>query len=940
MKTSAATFDRLIAGGPDPEAALAALERFIEGGGRVPDNDQDDARALLAALLASGSFLPGILLADVSRWQELLRDPWLARAKPRELVMSEVAAATSGAVDLADLERRLRRLRRREMLRLGARELASADTIEVAGELSALADACLQCATAFCAAQSANAWGEPIGRDRPARFAVLAMGKLGGQELNFSSDIDLIYVYSTDEGSAGRFSLHEYFARLAQMLTRAIDEITADGFVFRVDLRLRPEGRTGAICNSLAAAERYYETFGRTWERQALLRARPAAGDLAIGEQLLATLEPFIFPRSASAGTVDEVRALRRLHRQGAEGHGEGFNVKLGSGGIRDVELVAQLLQLLYAGRRRELRERATLPALHKLALAGLLSDREARGLASAYRFWRRVEHRVQLEDGAQIHRLPFEGPALVRMARRLGFTSVDAFTETIAGHRTAVAAIADSLGEPPGGPPAVVVRLLDAAAPRERTVADLHASGFADAETAADTLDLARGRLPAAWLEEAMASPDPDRALGHFRDLAMYGSLGLVALLRDQPILLRMLAGLFGTSERLSRHLVAHPGMWGRLVEDLGAPAPAAEHWRSTLAARLDGLAPEAAFGEMRRFAAEEILRVGLHDVAGNLAAEDVSAQLGALAEACLEHALGLLAARLAERFGTPDARLTVLGFGSLGAREMRYGSDLDLVFLYSRPGVTTAGMDHQEWFARLAQRLVNALGAMMDEGRLYEVDTRLRPSGHQGMLVTSQEAFARYHADEAAPWERVALLRARPVAVWPAAGVAGDDFARRLAAMPYEDPPPAERLRAELLRMRERIEKERAGAATPAGLEDLHLRFSPGGLTDLEFTAAFLQLARAGEDPALRTPALLDTLARLAERGALDGAILEDYRFLRRTALRLRLLCDRPEPDRLLPSDYPALARSMGLSITDLRAELATRMARVRAVFLRVLG
>jgi glutamate-ammonia-ligase adenylyltransferase len=278
-------------------------------------------------------------------------------------------------------------------------------SLAVARELSALADGCLEAAVTFCDAELQKAHGPPTSPEGKPSFVVMAMGKLGGEELNFSSDIDLIYVYSTDEGSAGALSLHEYYARLAQGVTRALADITDDGLIFRVDLRLRPEGRSGAICNSLAAAESYYESFGRTWERQALLRARPAAGDRALGARYLATLEPFIHPRTVGPGTIDEVRALRRLFE--AEAEGATFNVKLGKGGIRDIELVAQLLQLLYAGKRRELRERTTLPALHKLALAGLLSDQEARVLGSAYRWWRQVEHRLQLEHGSQTHQLP-----------------------------------------------------------------------------------------------------------------------------------------------------------------------------------------------------------------------------------------------------------------------------------------------------------------------------------------------------------------------------------------------------------------------------------------------------------------------------------------------------------------------------------------------------
>ncbi len=921
--------DRLIAEGPDPQGARPLVERFVDQGGALPTTPE--GQALLAALLANGGFLADIILSDVDQFTRLAASPWLRRTKPRALLTGDVHDEVRGASSFTDLMRRLRIARRREMLRLGAREIGWGTTEEVARELSALADACLEAAVHFCDAELRAGYGAPVATEGAAAFVVLGMGKLGGEELNFSSDVDLIYLYSTDEGRAGTLTLHEYYSRLSLAVTRALSELTGDGLVFRVDLRLRPEGRSGAVCNSLAAAESYYETFGRTWERQALLRARPCAGDTAFGDVCLHTLEPFVFPRSLGAGSVDEVRALRRLFRD-TPGQG-GFNVKLGAGGIRDVELVAQLLQLLYAGQRRELRERTTLPALRKLRLGGLLSDHEERTLATAYRFWRRVEHRVQLEQGAQTHELPATEEGLSLMARRLGFVAAPDFGAEVQRHAAAVAAIAETLGEPERGLSAVVLRLLDPASSRPELEARLGAAGFSQPEASADALDLARGRLPGAWLEEAITSPDPDRALVHFRDLALHGSLGLFALLRDEPTLLRMLASLFGTSDRLSRHLISHPGMWEPLVDGLGEPRPTEAQWRQALPARIAGLDFEEALREMRRYQTEEILRIGLHHVAGNLDPVDVSAQLTALAEACLGRTVELVAGTLEARHGRPDAALTVLGLGSFGARELRYGSDLDLVFLYARPGTTAGGMDHQEWFARLAQRVIGALGARLDEGRLYEVDTRLRPSGEQGMLVTSYAAFDRYHEETAAPWERVALLRARPVFA-----SAPDDFAGTLDEITYGRPIDTEQLRGDLLRMRGRIEDERGRGRAGA----VHLRLSPGGLTDLEFMAAYGQLLLGAGDPTLRTTSPVAALDRLAARGFLDpdGATLaDDHRFLQRAALGLRLLRDTPD-DWVAPDDLPVVARALDMTEAVLQTELTARMNRVRQAFTRVLG
>jgi len=879
------TLEDKIAAGPEPDLARLRLEQLREAGAPIPADG--DGAALLAAVLASGSYLPDLLAGDPERLGRLLADPWLHEEKPRELIAREVASACASARSFADLQRALRRHAREAFLRLGARELGAGVrghaltapehglTAEVARELAALADACLEAAVRFCEAELRAGYGAPTCADSPPGFSVIAMGKLGGDELNFSSDIDILYVYASDDGQAGSLSLHEYYARLSQAVTHALGDVTDDGMVFRVDLRLRPEGQSGAICNSLAAAESYYEAFGRTWERQALLRARHAAGDAWLGDAFGKTIEPFVYRRATSTSTLDDVRSLRRMFVAAADRGA--WNVKLGTGGIRDVELVAQVLQLLYGGRRRDLRERTTLPALRKLGLAGLLSGQETRVLSEAYRFWRRLEHRLQLEEGRQTHVLPESAEGQTRLALRLGLAGAEELATAVENRRQAVSAIADTLGEPVAGPPPVVLRLLAPASSDEALATDLRAAGFRQLEESAYRLEITAGRLPPEWLEEAIASPDPDRALARFSDLALRTSFGLSALFRENRQLLRMLAGLFGTSERLSRHLITHPDVWTRLTDGLGDPRLDDARWRTDFSDRLADCDYETALRRLRRLQAEEILRIGLHDVAGNLEHDEVSAQLGRLAEACLEECARRVAEDMAPRYGRPTCDLTILVLGSCGAREMRYGSDLELVFVYEREGTTERGMDHQEWFARMTQRLISALGALLEEGRLYPVDTRLRPSGSQGLLVTSYRAFADYHHEKAAPWERVALLRGRVACVLPgvraeAAGGGGTatdgpptDFPALLDTLTYEHGLDPAELRGELLRMRKLIEDERAGKGP------LHLRFSPGGLTDLEFLAAWWQLREGARDRGLRTTHPLRALERVVARGEL---------------------------------------------------------------------
>jgi len=946
--------------------SAARRQRFIERGGELPADAE--GRALYEAIMASGDFLPELLLADVGALARLAADHWLKWMKPAEAIAKDVRAATEGASDFADLCRRLRLVRRYEMLRLGALELGWGTTEEVAKELSAFADVCLEVAVAFCDAELSRELGAPRGdRGEPARFVVMAMGKLGGDELNFSSDIDVCYFYSTDAGAAGEVSLHHYYAELSRRVTSALETATAEGMIFRVDLRLRPEGRNGPICNSLAAAERYYETFGRTWERQAWLRARPAAGDRALGDELLATLDAFIYPRHVEPRMVEEVRGLRALFRDPADGPGQlgetGFDVKLGSGGIRDVEMVVQALQLLHAGKREDLRERNTPRALPRLVVAGLLSDREAQTLLSGYRFWRRLEHRVQVATGAQRHRLPSDAEARARFAVGLGFADLPNFDAEVAATRAAVDAIAATLGEPPPEANLEAARLLDPLRDREELERRVAAAGFADVEASADMLELVGARMPVVFLEQAIASPDPDRALGHFRDLALRGSVGLMALLRDHPQLVRMLGTLFGTSDRLAELLVRHPEMWAPFIEGLGARVRSAEEMRQRLAAQLQGEqdrhggggsagdageeAGEAAGQEageeanqeanqeerqlraIRLFQTEEILRIGLHDVAGILDPGEVCAQLSDLAETCLGAGIAAALPALIRRMGTPGTALTVLGLGSLGAREMRYGSDLDLVFLYGADGESTTGVDHREWFARASQRIIATMETNLEEGRLYQIDMRLRPSGEQGLLVTSWASFERYHRDDAATWERVALLRAR--IVW--SGEAADARGGResaLAAIAFDRPFDDARFRADLRGVRGRVERERG--KVPAGSR--HLHFDPGGIMDIELLVALGQLRHATDD-GVRTTGTMTALLRLCALGW-PSSLVDDYAAFRRTALRLRLLLDRPQAV-VSPRDLPALARSLSTTADALAADLDQRMARVRAIFER---
>ncbi len=938
------------AGGPDPEGAGARLHRFVasaeEAGGLARCVPDAAAERLLAALLAQSPTLAQRLIRAPEQLIHLAADPFLAREKPEEALRAEAAAAV--AAD-ADVPRALRRLVAREYLRLGARELGWGAPDEVGRELGALAAACIDAAHAHALAETAARHGAPLTDEgRRCRAVVFGMGKLGGAELNFSSDVDLLFAYETDAGRAGALTLHEFFSKVAERTARALDDVTADGICFRVDLRLRPEGIRGPITNALPALERYYEAFGRPWERQAWIKARAVAGDRDLGDEIAGMLGPFVWARAGS----DPVASVRELLRKIRDELHDADDVKLGPGGIREIEFFVQALQLVHGGRAPSLRERGTLRALDKLLFAGLVSEREHRLLGDAYVFLRRVEHRLQLVDLRQTHALPSEPAERALLARRLGFATVGEMDALLGLHRARVREIFATLGRVEDVVPAPVAALLDPAIDRARLTAALATLGFRDVEASADEIELLhrRPRSPLApsaagaaaraapiLLEEAARSPDPDLALRRLNDLAARRGAGaeLWELVAEHRPLGRLLMSLFGTSDFLAKIFVAHPELVEPLVT-MGRAAPQrsrAQH-EARLAERTRGLADEEArWNALRRYRNEEVLRIGLYDVAGELGADEVSAELSALAEACLAAALATVAPSVRAR--TPAPPLAVLGLGKLGGGELSYSSDLDLVFVFD------GGDEAFEPASRLAQRLIRALDAYLEEGRLYEVDTRLRPSGQRGALVSSLPGFRRYHAHAAALWERQALIKARVVAAEePALGRAVE----RICEEHVWGGPPVEAAAAapEIARLRARMERE-LGREAPGRYD---VKSGRGGLLDVEFLVQYLQLVHGAGDPSLRARATAPALDALLAAGHLTveehGALAAGYRFLRRLENRLRIVHDRPIT--MLAGDgaeLEKLARRLGYRApatgAKLLADYRAHADAIRAVYQR---
>jgi glutamate-ammonia-ligase adenylyltransferase len=898
------------AGAPDEADAHRHAERLFDAAAQSGlDLTHLDATAVQVATLACqrAPYLARLLTRDPYRLGRVAADPYLRREKPRDQLIAEVTAATSAVTTGAELRAALRRVRADELVRLGVRELELGLDTEVGRELSRLADVCFEAAIAFHDSELRARFGEPRyidddGVERVARLAVIGMGKLGGEELNFSSDVDVIYVYSSDQGEAGSISLHEYFAKLCTLVTGAMSEVTEDDLVFRVDLRLRPEGAKGAIANSLAQMEIYYETFGRPWERQAWIKARACAGDRALGDETIGMLEPFVFPRITSPTVIDNVYELNRRIKRELVRTTDGFDLKNGEGGIREIEFFVQALQLIYGGKLPNIRLRGTLPALDALLFAGLVTDEEHLVLWRAYRWLRHAEHVLQLEGGLQTQTLPAAPDARQLFARRLGTSSLDA---ELARHTRAVARLFKTLGGQPDDRPDILAILRGELSEQDEAAA-LTRLGFVDVTAARAELARARrrpgsplspaaeersARVGALLLTEIAASADPDQALRALGDMiARRGEAWSIwRLLDEQPAIARLLGSLLGASVYLARTLVDTPELVDLLVE-LGQTAPTrtAEQVKKDLAARLatvDMTDPEAVWSTIAEVKNGHVLRVGLADFAGALDPLGVCVELTAVAEACLQSALSIVEASMRK----VDGRLAVLALGKLGGYELGYAADLDVVFVYE-------GDDEAvEHFSRLAQRLLNALRQRTPRGRLYEVDTRLRPSGTQGLLVSSLAAWRRYHEHDARLWERQALLKLRPIAGDPALGT---EVARLAAETVYGAPNDARQVAEAIGSMRERIERELGGGYHKRTGGDL--KFDAGGVIDVEFAAQYLQLVHGHAHPELRTTGTSPALRAAAALGIAPPGVLElldeGYRFLRGIEHRLRVVHDQP--------------------------------------------
>ena len=778
---------------------------------------------------------------------------------------------------------RLRQLRQRVMLRTMARDLAgTADLAEVCGTMSALADVAIGEALVFL----------EQGSPRPG-LTVVGMGKLGGAELNVSSDVDLVFLYRQEDGAEDSL---DHFTRLGRRLIAAIGERTEDGFVFRVDMRLRPWGDGGTLATSFDALEEYFVTQGREWERYAWIKARVIAGDG--GGELAAVLQPFVYRKYLDYGTF---AAMRELHSQiRAEVARREFSdqIKLGPGGIREIEFIAQAFQLIRGGRDRALQIRPTLEVLSLLARKGLLPAAAFAELSEAYVFLRRVEHRLQYLDDAQTHELPVGAEDRLLLARAMGFAAWDSFRAALEARRARVSWHFEqlfSVEEPPRHGLAPLWA-------GEKTEEGLARLGFGDAAGAAARLaavrsgsryaslpESSRRRFDALMprvIEESAAREDADATLARFLDLLETVSrrAAYLALLDEHPAVLARIAQLFDSSSWAAEYLNRHPVVLDELLDAQSLFAkpdwPAfARELRVQLAARQGD--EERQMDWLREAHHAQVFRLLAQDLSGLLTVEQLADHLSDLADATLQVTLELCWSQLKGRH-RDEASFAIVAYGKLGGKELGYASDLDLIFLYDDPDERA-----QEVYSRLAQRFNRWLTGRTAAGVLFDIDLRLRPQGESGLLVSSLDAFRRYQRESAWTWEHQALTRARFAAGDPALGKAFEEERNAILGM-QRDPA---KLRADVLSMRAQLLEGHPNAS-----ELFDLKHDRGGMIDIEFAVQYLVLGHAHRHAELTRNAGNIALLRIAaDLGLIPResavAVADAYREYRKRQHWLRL-------------------------------------------------
>jgi [glutamine synthetase] adenylyltransferase / [glutamine synthetase]-adenylyl-L-tyrosine phosphorylase len=944
---------------PEPHAA----ERLFEHISQHPPSKSllDRNQALLADVLTLAAWSP-LLATTLENNPDYL--PWLQRERINTRVRTREELGESLARFLlvssqVDPHVMLARFRRRELLRTYLHDIRRVRTVvETTEELSNLADTVLEYALKTSRQELDNRYGAPQtidehGRISGAEFCVVALGKLGSSELNYASDIDLVFLFSDDgmtsaAGSADQISNREYFIKLSERLLKLVSEPTGEGASYRIDVRLRPHGREGTLASSLAEAVKYYERSARDWELQTLIRSRAAAGSHSLYATFAKRVVDRIFRQDLSvASALANVRMSKEEIDLQRELTPKGLNVKLGRGGIREIEFISQALQVAFGGRDPWLRAAHTLISLGRLAERNLITENEHWQLSDAYHFLRSLEHRLQMEHGLQTHAVPVEPARREIVARRMNFTGPEALAEfetALRSHTGNVRAAFDRVF-------GAEVALEENQIPTPRSASIAIAGAEADAASlqfaartfarhsrpekiAADGIQ----EISELMLEELSASPNSHRTLSLItRVAASLDKETDAVVISDRAI--RRLVRLCGVSEFFGEILSGRPSLLPALddgsVSDKADANDLARSWKdqNTFSDEMDAL---------RREWSRQFVHIGASDAEGELPPTELNRVLTQLALASIDSAWSITLRELHRRFGQPSQQpqLAVLGLGRLGSGGVDYSSDLDVILVYDSdlpPPID--GLTHEEAYARLAEFLITALSSITREGFLYRVDLRLRPDGQKGALAVGSQSFLNYVRKRAGIWEWLAYVKLR--------AVAGDlEFGRRIetearqAIHELARQTDAQQLRDEALRVRDLLEREK-GAVRRGGV---NIKHGAGGMLDVYFATRYLQLRdNVPDDESDRTT--LHTIRRLQAEGSLAEreaqALRSGYELLRAVDHQLRLIVGRsatlPAPEQ--PAFLDIARRLSFGSEAELSAKLRERMQTIREAYERIM-
>jgi [glutamine synthetase] adenylyltransferase / [glutamine synthetase]-adenylyl-L-tyrosine phosphorylase len=941
-----------------PTAEGAALRALLAA--------HPNARAL-ADMIAEGSpYLFDLIVAAPARWLDLLRSDPQARLAA---IIADIADAANA--DQATAMRRWRQARAQAALLIAMTDIGGVwDVIAVTAALTQVADAVVEAAVRHLLAEARRAgqllFADLDQLDRGCGYFVLALGKMGAGELNYSSDIDLIVMFDPAVARpAAGVDLGMLFVRMTRNLIKLLQERTIDGYVFRVDVRLRPDPGSTQIAVSVPFALDYYERRGQNWERAALIKARVCAGDRAAGEALLADLAPFVWRKYLDYVALADVHAMKQqIHVY--RGHGEiaveGHNVKLGRGGIREIEFFVQTQQLIAGGRNPELRSRETLTTLAALARFGWIKPEVCRELEAAYRFLRTVEHRLQMVADEQTHTLPTGADALLKFARFMDFPNRDAFANMLLMHlRNVQRHYANLFETAPVAPGTHAELAFDARNPAV-LVERLAGFGFKQpAEAAAMVERWLGGRYPSlrgstareqlaellpVLLEQLAQAENPEAALAAFDRFlgALRGGARFYALLRQNRAMVTLLATILTSAPRLADILAQQPDVIDAVLDPafFGALPDAAALEQGLNRFLAQSVSFEDSLDRGRLFGLEHMFLIGVRVISGTITAEQAGEAFARLAEVLVRAMARLTLDRFVADHGRiAGQEIAILAMGKLGGREMTAGSDLDLMLIYEfddehpisdgrRP------LTGSQYFARFTQRLISMLTSPTNYGRLYAVDMRLRPSGRSGPLATSFPSFSNYQHYEAWTWEHMALTRARVIVGSPA-------FTQRIEATirdVLERPRDPRRVAADVVDMRRAIAAERSDA------ERWNIKDAAGGLVDVEFVAQYLELAFAASHPEVLDQSTTRVLAKAARLGLLApehaDVLRPAARLYHNLTQVLRLCVTGPFDPKTAGSKLLQLLARAG-DVPDFRtleADLIETQARVRRSFEEILG